>query len=436
MTPLVDGQATFAAMLDAIRAAQGYVYIAGWALTPAFALDPGTADGLLTAVLAEGVPRVPVKILTWSGSVWLFPPSQRLTAYARAELLRAVPQVDCRLDARARFSHCHHQKTLVVDGQVAFVGGLDLTTLSGNRWDVPGHPLRFGPNWHDVALQLEGEVVADVEANFRQRWAAVTGEHELPHADPRTDPAWQTRCQVVRTIPRRVYPFAPRGEFGIAHAYLEALEQAKHFIYLENQYIWSPEIVDALIAAMERNDDDPRFRVLLVLPARAYMGKYDNDKNVARLRAVDRGRGRFAAYTLYSGGAAEGLTGFRFLPVYVHSKVAIVDDAWYTVGSANLNQRGLATDTELNVQALDPAGARTLRLRLWAEHLGLEEADLAERPAVDVIDQEWTARAAQVAAVVAQGRGILPAQVYPYQLGRMPGSWVLQHLEAAIVEGL
>ncbi|MGH2515990.1 MAG: phospholipase D-like domain-containing protein, partial [Ktedonobacterales bacterium] len=61
----------------------------------------------------------------------------------------------------------------------------------------------------------------------------------------------------------------------------------------------------------------------------------------------------------------------RYRPVYVHAKVAIVDDRWATAGSANLNSRGVSHDAELNISVLDDDFARSLRLALWAEHIGL-----------------------------------------------------------------
>jgi phosphatidylserine/phosphatidylglycerophosphate/cardiolipin synthase-like enzyme len=436
ITPLIDGEPAFAALEAAIRGARHYVYVAGWALTPAFALRRALAgagdDDLLLKALAEASERVPVKVLVWSGATLFFAPTRRSVEQARDELLAVAPHLDCRLDDHCRPLHCHHQKAVVVDGQVAFAGGLDLTTLEGDRWDRMGHPLRFGRNWHDVTLQVRGAAVADIERNFTQRWAEVTGETALPHQPPVVEPGWRTPCQVVRTIPRGDYRFAPDGEFGIAHAYLAAIARARRFIYLENQYLWSREIVDALVAALRRNDDD--FRILLVLPARADLGKFDNDKHVELLQQADGGRGRFSAYALYTGGAATGPTGFFYRPVYVHAKVGIVDDEWYTVGSANLNGRGLATDSELNVQALDPPGARALRLALWAEHLGLSPDDLAALDPTDVMRRLWPQRAAAVRQRVQRRRGFLPALAYPYPTDRQPGIWLLQEAQALLEE--
>src|SRR5256886_11477186 len=61
----------------------------------------------------------------------------------------------------------------------------------------------------------------------------------------------------------------------------------------------------------------------------------------------------------------------RYRPIYVHAKVTIIDDLWSTVGSANLNNRGMRDDTEMNVATLDAELARGLRMLLWAEHLEL-----------------------------------------------------------------
>ena len=81
------------------------------------------------------------------------------------------------------------------------------------------------------------------------------------------------------------------------------------------------------------------------------------------LIAADDGAGRLLAATLRS------LSGTREDPLYVHAKVAIVDDRWLTVGSANLNAHALFNDTEMNVCTDDRGPARRTRLRLWAEHL-------------------------------------------------------------------
>ena len=255
----------------------------------------------------------------------------------------------------------------------------------------------------------------------------------MPQRRPVLEPAWQTPCQIVRTIPTRTYRSLRRGEFGIAAAYRDAIARARRFIYLENQYLWSEEIVTALIDALKRNDDD--FRIVVVLPAHADFGKYDNDKQVERLRAADGKRGRFHAFSLYSSGPTAGRFGFGFVPIYVHAKVAIIDDEWFMIGSANLNRRGLALDSEMNAHSVDAPGARALRLRLWSEHLRVDTDEIADRDPLAVIDEHFVSLSREVAKRVEAKRGVLPALIHPYQTGRMPGTWLLQQLES-LAEGL
>jgi phosphatidylserine/phosphatidylglycerophosphate/cardiolipin synthase-like enzyme len=72
----------------------------------------------------------------------------------------------------------------------------------------------------------------------------------------------------------------------------------------------------------------------------------------------------------------------------VHAKIGIVDDRWLTIGSANLNAHSLFNDSEMNLVMWDAALARSTRLRLWAEHLERDEADVAGDPA-RVFDELW-----------------------------------------------
>ena len=86
----------------------------------------------------------------------------------------------------------------------------------------------------------------------------------------------------------------------------------------------------------------------------------------------------------------------------MHAKIGIVDDRWLTVGSANLNEHSLFNDTEMNVVTCDAALARDTRLRLWAEHLELDDVDAAD-PAT-LVDEHWrpiAVRAARAAASAA-----------------------------------
>ena len=135
----------------------------------------------------------------------------------------------------------------------------------------------------------------------------------------------------------------------------------------------------------------PDFRLLLVLPAKPDSGGDDTRGQLGTLVQADGDGGRLLACTLYAIG------GQKDWPVYVHAKVGIVDDAWMTIGSANLNEHSLFNDTEMNVVTHDPGLALQTRLCLWAEHLQRPVGGVAGNPS-DVIDRLWRPIAQEQAA--------------------------------------
>jgi phosphatidylserine/phosphatidylglycerophosphate/cardiolipin synthase-like enzyme len=277
--------------------------------------------------------------------------------------------------------HCHHEKLAVIDGRVAYVGGIDLTLLAGDRLDSREHPARGAIGWHDAAMRVEGPLVGDVAAHIAMRWHEVTGD-ELAVAECAA--SGSTTAQFVRTIPNNVYDAVPRGDFRILEAYRRALLSAERLIYLESQFLWSPEVTFVLADKL-RNPPCDDFRVIALLPARPNNGADDSRGQVGILIDADKDSGddttRFLSCTLYQPGPGGH-------PVYVHSKAAIVDDAWLTVGSANLNEHSLFNDTECNIVVRDPALAREVRLRLWEEHLERPRAKIDGDPA-RVFDDLW-----------------------------------------------
>ena len=330
------------------------------------------------------------------------------------------------LDHRVRRGGSHHQKLVVVRrrddpaSDVAFVGGIDL--CHGRRddarhrgdpqaADLDGDHYGERPPWHDVQVAVRGPAVGDVEWTFRERWddpnpldtrnpwrAALhriarrpSNRSELPPPVERGR-AGPVALQVLRTYParRRRYPFAPLGERSIGRAYVKVFERAKSVVYLEDQYLWSFHAARCITAALRRAPD---LRVVVVIP------RYpDPDGLVAggasrigREHVLDAltaaGDGRVAVYDLEND---EGT------PIYVHSKVCVVDDLWVAVGSDNLNRRSWTHDSEVSCAMVDarrderapvdPAGrgeharplARDVRLSLAAEHLGRAADDVAD----------------------------------------------------------
>ncbi|HEX2804586.1 MAG TPA: phospholipase D-like domain-containing protein, partial [Kineosporiaceae bacterium] len=200
-------------------------------------------------------------------------------------------------------------------------------------------------------------------------------------------PCGDLAVQLLRTYPYRgrvaPYPFAPQGERSIARGYRKAVRRARSLIYVEDQYLWSQEVVSTFADVLRHH---PQLRLIAVLPRYPDQdGRTSMPPNlVGRVEAVHllnaAGPGRVG---LYSPENHHGL------PVYVHAKVCVVDDVWACVGSGNLNRRSWTNDSELSCAVLDPsrdprhpvdpaglgdgarAFARALRIQLGREHLDL-----------------------------------------------------------------
>jgi phosphatidylserine/phosphatidylglycerophosphate/cardiolipin synthase-like enzyme len=380
--PFIDGSEALPRLAEAIRSARSHVHLAGWHFDPSFRLEE---DGpVLRDLLAEAAERVDVRVLAWAGApLPLFHPDRREVRQARDELAGGT-RISMALDARERPFHCHHEKLAVIDGETAFVGGIDLTSLAGDRLDSSDHPRRDGLGWHDTATRLEGPIVADVARHFSVRWQAVT-ENRLPEPPPSNGSARAggVEAQFVRTVPERVYDPIRDGEWSILESYLRALRSAERFVYLESQFLWSPEITFVLADKLRRPPSDD-FRVIVVLPSRPNNGTDDSRGQVGLLIDADKegdDTTRFLACTLYQPGPGGK-------PVYVHSKAAVIDDKWLTIGSANLNEHSLFNDTEANVVVRDPELAWEVRLRLWEEHLERPREEIDGDPA-QVFDELW-----------------------------------------------
>jgi phosphatidylserine/phosphatidylglycerophosphate/cardiolipin synthase-like enzyme len=327
------------------------------------------------------------------------------------------------LDERVRRFGSHHQKIVVIHradhpaGDVAFAGGIDLCHGRADDEVHEGDPQpikmdeRYGPRpaWHDVQLEVRGPAVGDLSEIFRERWedpaplgrrvrdrrwfrrleGPVRPVGVLPPRSLAPPPAGNMAVQVLRTYPaKRVpYPFAPEGERSIARAYAKALGRARSLIYVEDQYLWSPEVGRVFARALTRA---PELRMIAVLPRHpdrdgAMSGPLNRIGQQEALRIIRAAGGnRVAVYDL------ENEAGW---PIYVHAKLCVIDDVWMAVGSDNLNLRSWTHDSEVCCAVIDSAldgrapvdpgglgdGARVLprelRLALWREHLGPQVTD-------------------------------------------------------------
>jgi phosphatidylserine/phosphatidylglycerophosphate/cardiolipin synthase-like enzyme len=376
----VDGATFLPRVASELERATSHVEIAGWYLSTELALIRGDRRrAILLDLLADLARRVEVRVLLWAGApLPLFRPSRRDVREVAKRLSAAGVRVA--LDARERPLHCHHEKLVVIDDRCASVGGIDLTSFCGDRFDSSAHAFRAAVGWHDAAALLRGPIVADVADHVRRRWREVTGEPLPAPAAPA--PVGERELQLVQTVPERVYAAWPRGQFRILESYVRALLAAERLIYLESQFLWSPELVDILVAKLRRPPTD-EFRLVVVLPSHPDSGNDDNRGQLGVLIEADAGADRFLACTLYA------RDGARTAPVYVHAKIGIVDDRWLTLGSANLNEHSLFNDTEVNVVSCDPSLARETRERLWAEHLELPHEQVVKEDPIRLVDERW-----------------------------------------------
>jgi phosphatidylserine/phosphatidylglycerophosphate/cardiolipin synthase-like enzyme len=384
---------------------------------------PGTEVGLVFERLARR--GVDVRGLVWRSHADRMHFSEKENRQFVERVNEAGGEV--LLDERVHRAGSHHQKVVVVSDEerpdVAFVGGID---LSHGRHDDNEHrgdeqaadvDSRYGPRpaWHDVQLEIRGPAVADVEFTFRERWSDPTPlDHRSPwraaiarmvHQPRRPEPLPPARSehvprgrhavQMLRTYPARrpVYPFARAGERSVARAYLKAFARARALIYIEDQYLWSPEAATALAQALRRS---PRLRVVAVVPrfpdrdGRLSGPPYRIGQQRAIEQLQEAGGDRVAVYDL------EAESG---RPIYVHAKVCVVDDVWMVVGSDNLNRRSWTNDSEASCAVIDeeldmreprdPGGlgdcarvlARETRLRLWREHAAVTDDAVLLDPA-------------------------------------------------------
>jgi phosphatidylserine/phosphatidylglycerophosphate/cardiolipin synthase-like enzyme len=494
--PLIDGHAAMLRMCEAFLAARRSILLTAWDIRADLPLvrgddlrldaEAGTAEGALRdrlrragldeealAFWAKGKLTVAdalgfaatrgarVSVLLWDA----YQMGMHLTNNPNEERenLERVG-VEVLLDDSCRsithFSQSLHQKCAVVDSQVAFVGGIDLTCHEGgdyDRWDThshlcasdertssqtaPAHP------WHDAHARLEGPIVGDIERNLIQRWNSVAARHHLAAwperaEQPSTPAHGGSVAQIVRTVPPNTYPFARRGVTTIYQAYMKALSSARQYVYLESQYLWMDvfagldntlwagrdrhmkRLLDALAGALNRG-----VSVALVLPDHPNCGREFSDAAITYTRehANNAARDRFSVFTL---GNSEETPGeqdkIRYRPVYVHAKLAVVDDQWWTVGSANLNSRGMRGDAEINVAALDHAGALALRLRLWQEHAHpqVEEIPKLNDPMEGI--RLLRSRARANFERVRRGEALV-GHLLPYITHREARAWEIEH---------
>lgn len=387
---LIDGAAYFSAFAEAALRARRSIVIVGWDFHSATRLHlgrhgipDGLGDFLNFLVLRRRTLRI--HILTWDYPLVFArgresPPVYHLGWHPHR-------RVQFRYDGRCPVGAALHQKIVVIDGAMAFCGGIDLTC---NRWDTSEHrphdPRRRNhdepacyPPFHDAMLAVDAGAARALHELASERWINATGR-QLPAADVRADP-WpveltpdflDVNVAVARTVP--AIDTEP-AVTEVRNLYLDLIAAARRYIYIENQYFTAKDLGEALAARLAE-PDGPEVIVVLRRSAEGLveapaMGTL-RAALLRKLHDADR-HGRLRAY----------FPSVAELPPEqccdLHSKLTIVDDEWLRVGSANFANRSMGVDTECDLAIEARGEPRTVRAiaaarnRLLAEHLDVPE---------------------------------------------------------------
>lgn len=392
---LVDGEAYFKAFAHAALRAERSITILGW-------------DFHSRTRLYHGVPRVPerlgdflnflvkrrrrleVRILTWDYPV-LFSKGRELSPIYGLGW-RPKRRVRMRYDDHYPIGASQHQKIIVVDGTLAFCGGLDLTL---SRWDTPQHGAQetrrinegckdaYAP-FHDTVMAMDGDAARMLDEVVRERWDRATGQ-ELKKTVCDSDP-WPEVLPVslenvdVAAARTRAPMDGDEPIHEVLQLYLDMIAAARRSIYIENQYFTSKSLGDALAARLAE-PDGPEVIAVLRLSTQGWleaptMGTL-RTVTLKKLRDADQ-HGRFHAYFPHIPGLPEGQC------CDLHSKLLIVDDEYLRIGSANFSNRSMGLDTECDV-AIEARGdervaraIRDFRNVLLGEHLDVPGERVAE----------------------------------------------------------
>ncbi len=321
-----EGSATFSAWLEAIATAERYVYFENYLLR-----DDSVGHEFRDALVAKAREGVPVYLVhDWLGC-WATPRRYWKPLRKAGVHVRAFNPPAIRLGDPFGALQRDHRKLVVVDGDIAFVGGLCV----GEEW--AGTPT--AAPWRDTGIEIRGPAARAAALAFERLWSQMEAPLQMAGATAAVPGEGGTPVWLIE------------GEPGRARVYRTlhlTASRARESIWITDAYFVAPRsISEALTAAAQQGVD-----VRILVPAH---------NNWPIVGSMSRGGYRFLLES--------GVRIFEWQGPMMHAKTVVVDGVWCRIGSSNLNSASLLGNWELDVGVLDSGLGRQLA--------GLFMADLA-----------------------------------------------------------
>jgi phospholipase D1/2 len=415
---IVDAADYFRLVRQAMVQARSQIVLIGWDFDTRIDMVHEARDGCPTQLgafiswLPKNRPGLQVYILKWDlGSIQLI---ERGTTILRLLHWMLKRDIHFKLDSAHPPGASHHQKIVVIDDQLAFCGGIDMTAA---RWDTREHKDHdqrrrrpttrrlYGP-WHDATMATDGAAARALGELARERWRIAGGEAiEAPSS---TGDRWPGDLEPMFTnvdvaIARTVGEYQGKRPIREIEAlFVDQIKRARRYIYAENQYFASRVIAKAIadrlgepncpeIVLINPQSGEDWLDEAAMGPARAQLVRIMRETDTA---------GRFRIYCPIGEGGEH---------IYVHSKILIVDDQLIHVGSANMNNRSMGLDSEcdLTIDAAQSANGCEEEISailhdLLSEHLGASSSEVAKQ-----IERTGSIAAA-IEALSGKGRRLKP----------------------------
>ena len=387
--PLIDGPAAFRAIQQAIESAENsdhFIYLLGWWTDPWVNLTgPGTC--LLDLFARAGRRGVQVRVLVWDAP-WLFARQHSNLHDDAVHAINRLPNCHAEQDDSGSSRKSHHQKLLVVqgrDGLVALCGGVDINAdrvydlpppRGSYRADRPhaagriaaqaaADPEGSGNPLHDVHARLTGPTALPLLRVFLRRWWARSGKRDIDRRSPLrgsfTSPFPRpTGSQFVRVgetfngVLHRPDGNVSSRQVTVQDIWLRSILGARRFIYMEEQYLLSDCAAAAIRAVL------PRLAHVTILIAPSEItdmpGVWARRRTfISSITAGNPYADRLHIYTR-TAGQRQPCIRANAPHLYVHAKMAVIDDELMLIGSANCNNRGWETDSELVIASFEDDG--------------------------------------------------------------------------------